>query len=722
MATLVFSAVGTALGGPVGGAIGTLFGRQFDTAILGSPHREGARLKELEVTTSSYGQPIPRHFGRMRVAGQMIWATELIESTDTLGGGKNSAAITTYSYSASFAVALASRPILDIGRIWADGRLLRGTDGLLKSGGLLRVHKGHADQACDPLMLAAEGADLCPAHRDLAYVVFEDLDLSDFYNRIPALTFEVFADEGFDLSDVVGDLVPDADAAVPLAGFHGLTCDGPLTGLLQTIDQVIPLDINAGGERPVIAPQRRQSQPIALPEAAISAEDGDFGIRSGFSRQRAAPEERPVSILRYFDSDRDYLPGLQHASGRASPGSPRAIELPAALGADTARSLIERTRRRIDWSRERLSWRMSALDPAVTPGAIVSFPGIPGEWRVLEWEWRDSGVEISAERMAPASADAPAPAGADPGRINAPLDLPPPPTTLAAFELPHDPAHVFAAVSSPGAHWSGAALLADRGDGELHPLGPSGRRRAVMGRTTTGLASMSPLLFDRVSSLDVMLVDPAMQLSSGTIRELAEGVNLALVGEEIVQFARATALGGGAWRLEGFLRGRGSTPAGSHRPGASFVLLDRAAVPLDSAALGSAETRKVAALGRGDGDPVLAPIALNGISLRPPAPVHPRAAFLADGTLKLQWTRRARGERVWQDGIDVPLVEQSESYLLTYGPPDRPVATWTLPSPVILLPAAEQAQLTVLSPGEVFRVRQLGTHALSDALRLFQLP
>ena len=67
MATLVLTAVGTLVGGPLGGAIGALLGQPDRPRDLRRPSREGPRLKELAVTTSSYGTPIPRHFGRMRV-------------------------------------------------------------------------------------------------------------------------------------------------------------------------------------------------------------------------------------------------------------------------------------------------------------------------------------------------------------------------------------------------------------------------------------------------------------------------------------------------------------------------------------------------------------------------------------------------------------------------------------------------------------------------------
>ena len=225
MATLILSAVGTAIGGPVGGAIGAVIGQKIDAAVFAPKGREGPRLTELAITTSSYGTPIPRQFGRMRVAGSIIWANDLAEHKTKQGGGKGKASTTAYSYTASFAVALSSRPILSVGRIWADGNLLRGSAGDLKTAGTFRVHPGTGDQPADPLIAAAESAAQCPAFRGLAYAVFEDLELGDFGNRIPALSFEVFADEAaLSLSDVFDGTLTNVVATVPLTGIEGMAC------------------------------------------------------------------------------------------------------------------------------------------------------------------------------------------------------------------------------------------------------------------------------------------------------------------------------------------------------------------------------------------------------------------------------------------------------------------------------------------------------------------
>jgi hypothetical protein len=84
VATLVLSTVGTVLGGPVGAAIGALIGQSIDQELLGGSSR-GPRLGDLSVQTSSYGTQVPRVYGIMRVAGSVVWATDLAEGSATSG-------------------------------------------------------------------------------------------------------------------------------------------------------------------------------------------------------------------------------------------------------------------------------------------------------------------------------------------------------------------------------------------------------------------------------------------------------------------------------------------------------------------------------------------------------------------------------------------------------------------------------------------------------------
>jgi len=53
-------------------------------------------------------------------------------------------------------------------------------------------YPGDEAQAADPFISAKLGAANTPAYRGMAYVVFEELGLSPFGNRLPQISFEVF--------------------------------------------------------------------------------------------------------------------------------------------------------------------------------------------------------------------------------------------------------------------------------------------------------------------------------------------------------------------------------------------------------------------------------------------------------------------------------------------------------------------------------------------------
>ena len=199
MASMVLGAVGSAIGSSysgvsifgmtlsgaqIGGAIGAVIGTEIDTALT-STKRTGSRLSDISIQSSTEGSSIPRLYGRVRIAGQIIWASRFSEASTTTGGKGlgSSTETTTYTYSVSFAVGLCAGPITRIGRIWADGNLI---DPTLYT---LRTYLGGESQSPDPLIEEIEGSS--PAYRGLCYVVFEDMPLAAFGNRIPQLQFEV---------------------------------------------------------------------------------------------------------------------------------------------------------------------------------------------------------------------------------------------------------------------------------------------------------------------------------------------------------------------------------------------------------------------------------------------------------------------------------------------------------------------------------------------------
>ena len=197
MATVVLqyagAALGTFLGGPIGGmlgrAAGAIAGNIIDQKLFGeNNNHEGPRLSSMRMMSSDEGAPIPVIYGRMRISGQVIWASDLEEMANTStqkasSKGGPQATQTDYSYFANFAVGLCEGEIDGIGKCWADGKEID-----LETFSP-RIYRGLETQNVDSLIAAKETA--APAYRGLAYIVFERLPLAQFGNRIPQLAFEV---------------------------------------------------------------------------------------------------------------------------------------------------------------------------------------------------------------------------------------------------------------------------------------------------------------------------------------------------------------------------------------------------------------------------------------------------------------------------------------------------------------------------------------------------
>lgn len=250
MATILLSAVGAAFGAGFGGtvlglsgavigrAVGATLGRVIDQRLLGagSDVVDSGRIERFRLTGASEGAPVGLAYGRIRSAGQIIWATQFQENVSRQGGGKGSSTPSgaSYSYTVSLAIALCEGVILGVGRVWADGVEIDPTD--LQ----MRIYAGSDDQLVDPKIAAVEGASYATAYRGIAYVVLEDLDLSRFGNRVPQFNFEVIRPAQGEVADAMGDLrtAVQSVAMMPGTGEYALAAtalhynDGP--GLSRT--------------------------------------------------------------------------------------------------------------------------------------------------------------------------------------------------------------------------------------------------------------------------------------------------------------------------------------------------------------------------------------------------------------------------------------------------------------------------------------------------------
>lgn len=246
---------GELIGGTIGAVIGSFFGQpQLGWTIgsmiggiiapdeLGIQDQQGPNLKDLTVTTSTFGAPLPIVYGSYRIAGNIIWSTEIKEHEITkevevgggglsgLFGGGESYTQTDYVYSIDCAIAVCEGPIYRIRRIWADSvkiydMSVGATVDMFKASNLayepVTLYNGTNTQEPDWLMQQdLEGSPITPGYRNTAYVVLHEFALSKFGNRIPNFTFEVLEVGHLEHVKVVEDTVIDSsDIALGSSGY-----------------------------------------------------------------------------------------------------------------------------------------------------------------------------------------------------------------------------------------------------------------------------------------------------------------------------------------------------------------------------------------------------------------------------------------------------------------------------------------------------------------------
>ncbi|EAL60078.1 phage host specificity protein [Wolbachia endosymbiont of Drosophila simulans] len=196
MSTIILSSIFGQAGsifGPIGRIIGSelgaLLGAQLDGAMFSLDAEQkvthGARLKNLQVQTSTYGRTIPIIYGTARVAGNIIWSQpikeEAITTKSKIGRGMN----VTYNYYATLAIAICKGKVEKLNRIWAD------TTSLSFDEIDYTFYSGREDQNPDPFISSIEGEGNVPAYRGISYIVIKNFPLADYNNRVPVFTFEV---------------------------------------------------------------------------------------------------------------------------------------------------------------------------------------------------------------------------------------------------------------------------------------------------------------------------------------------------------------------------------------------------------------------------------------------------------------------------------------------------------------------------------------------------
>lgn len=192
-------AASAAQGAAVGSAVGGLIDPPKGPTII------GPRLSDLSQQNASYGASIPRIYGSAPAYGNIFWIEnnslkETVHKDNEGGkGGGGGSEVKTFTYSATFALGLCRGEIAGIRRIWVSGKLIydagvTDVDAIAASNRAANgftVYRGTEGQMPNPRMQSAIGATNTPAFRGLAYIVFEDFELTDYGNSLAGAQIKV---------------------------------------------------------------------------------------------------------------------------------------------------------------------------------------------------------------------------------------------------------------------------------------------------------------------------------------------------------------------------------------------------------------------------------------------------------------------------------------------------------------------------------------------------
>lgn len=763
------SSVGQIVGGIVGAVIGffaggnVIMGAQIGMTVGGiidppdGPELEGPRLQDKQIIVSTYGNAIPLIYGPAnRCSGNVIWSTGLVETSEEEEsggkGGGGGATTTTYSYRMSFALAIGAGPMVGVNRIWANSKLIydatgktipavdpvngqvvtqiMGTHSVMEE---IHFWPGSTVQVADPWIQSFQPAT--PAYRNICYIVFKDLQLADFGNRLPNIEVEIAGSAVTNVAAVVHDIAR-------RVGVHDISITGlndELRGLViarsvQASGALLPLAVAYNFDLAEQAGQVRCVKRGAGMKGVIPV--GDMGAVQGADNSTEPARFKSVTALEmpkevsltHVDPAMDYQTNSQRAfKDLGNAENIISVELPLTLSVNDARRIADRTlweawtaRRSVEFS---LTDKWVRRNSGDVLGVLVDGQILP--YKVVRISRGDNGVSaFEAQRDDPEVYTSNA-VGTD-GTLPSNVVKFPGVTRLVLMDMPivrdgNDDAGFYWAATGDEPGWRGADIRRSIDGGSTYSSMSRVGIRTVIGDVASALPAGPTDFWDRGNSLTVQLEYTGSTLESMSEDLIIAGYNAAWLGPasgqggEIIQFATATLIGPGQYTLSDLLRGRLGTEANATIHGADemFVLLRTAT--LGRSEFGPSDWYysrlfKPVSILTNEVDTASQSFTNNGVGKMPRSPVHVAGVRDGSNNLSLSWTRRTRYQVPGLGLGPVPLGEESEAYSVDIYSGVTVVRTISATTPVASYTAVEQSA-DGLTPGNPVSLR---VYQLSD--------
>jgi hypothetical protein len=204
---------GAMLGASLGGMAGGIAGQVFWPDKVDLTHPLPPKPHETRVQISTYGAPIPIQYEDGRMAGNIIYMSDVVETVERSKHRQDGVRYyeMVKTYTATFAIAFCEAVGREIARIWVNGKVFAdyrdptspyypvGDAGLstanletsiARSDVWFSLYPGSETQTYDPAIAAILTAAETPAYRGICYAVFRDFPVGEF-SGVPTIEVEL---------------------------------------------------------------------------------------------------------------------------------------------------------------------------------------------------------------------------------------------------------------------------------------------------------------------------------------------------------------------------------------------------------------------------------------------------------------------------------------------------------------------------------------------------
>jgi len=479
-------------------------------------------------------------------------------------------------------------------------------------------------------------------------------------------------DDGVPLSTIASDLAEGAgldvgsssgsevDVSELIDLVRGFTMDARVTyrSTIESLADAYFFDaIESGG---IVKFLKRGRDPsVDIPEVDLAARtNGRAPVEKLVTTKQQELELPDVIEVDYVNREANYDLNTQRANRvTVHTRDLTNISIPIVLSDDDAKRIAEKHLATIWTQRTRYVFTVSRKYVYLDPGDVVTLTvdGVIHTVRIEQMQ-HDAGVlEVEAVEENTADYTSAATGSSQEGVVDAPPIEYGGPTKLVLLDWDG---------------WTGADVhqSVSGSKGPYRLWGTSDREAIIGGTTGIGelIAVTDPFIWDRGSEINVRLIDLNDELISASEADVLDGANLAVVGDEIVQFADVVAEEDGSFTLSTFLRGRKGTEwaTGTHLGGAErFVLLTPEGVnfqTFDSQYRDVALWYTTRSFGSGVGPSKVTPryqFTNTVRTMKPKSPQHVQGTRDGANDLTIKWMPRVRFGGEWEDGTDIHITD-----------------------------------------------------------------